>query len=88
MASKPDKLVAEYLKRLNAEIRDLPRSRRQELVEEISGHIAEARADLESEDETTIRALLDRRGSPRRSPPKLASATPPVRSGGPWTSPP
>jgi hypothetical protein len=47
MASDTDKLVADYLGRLDRELRDLPRTRRRELVEEISGHIAEARADPE-----------------------------------------
>jgi uncharacterized membrane protein len=64
MASNADQLVAEYLKRLNAELRGLPRARRRELVDEISEHIAEARADLESENEAAIRTLLDRLGDP------------------------
>ena len=64
MASKTDKLIADYLKRLDAELRDLPRARRHELVEEISAHITEARADLETEDEAAIRSLLDRLGEP------------------------
>ena len=64
MASKTDKLVADYLGRLDRELRDLPRARRRELVEEITGHIAEARADLETENEASIRSLLDRLGDP------------------------
>jgi hypothetical protein len=64
MASRADELVADYLKRLNSELRGLPRARRRELVEEISGHIAEARADLESENEAAVRSLLDRLGDP------------------------
>jgi uncharacterized membrane protein len=64
MASKADRLATDYLKRLDAELRGLPRARRHELVEEISEHIAEARAGLESEDEAEIRTLLDRLGEP------------------------
>jgi hypothetical protein len=64
MSSTADKLVEDYLKRLNAELRGLPRARRRELVEEISAHIAEARLDLETEDEPSIRTLLDRLGEP------------------------
>jgi hypothetical protein len=64
MSSTADKLVADYLKRLNAELRGLPRARRRELAEEISNHIAEARAGLETEDEANIRTLLDRIGEP------------------------
>jgi HAAS len=64
MASSTDKLVADYLKRLNAELRNLPKERRRELVEEISSHIAEARASLETENEVSIRSLLERLGEP------------------------
>jgi uncharacterized membrane protein len=64
MAAKADKLVSDYLKRLNGELRGLPRARRRELVDEISEHIAEARAELESENEAAIRTLLDRLGDP------------------------
>ena len=64
MSSTADKLVEDYLKRLNTELRGLPRARRLELVEEISEHIAEARADLDSENEAAIRTLLDRLGDP------------------------
>jgi uncharacterized membrane protein len=64
MASKADTLVADYLKRLNMELRGLPRARRRELLEEISEHIAEARAGLEADDEAGVRTLLDRLGDP------------------------
>jgi hypothetical protein len=64
MVSNADKLVADYLKRLNAELRGLPRVRRRELVDEIAEHIAEARGNLESENEAAIRTLLDRLGEP------------------------
>ena len=64
MSSTADKLINDYLKRLNRELAGFPRVRRRELVEEISEHIAEARADLESENEAAIRTLLDRLGDP------------------------
>lgn len=64
MASNPDKLVADYLGRLDRELRDLPRARRRELVDEISGHIAEARAELDGDNELAVRQLLDRLGEP------------------------
>jgi uncharacterized membrane protein len=64
MNSQANKLVETYLKRLNSELRDLPRARRRELVEEIAEHISEARSDLEVEDEAAIRTLLDRIGAP------------------------
>jgi hypothetical protein len=64
MSSTADKLVDDYLKRLDRELAGFPRARRRELVDEISEHIAEARADVESENEAAIRTLLDRLGDP------------------------
>jgi uncharacterized membrane protein len=64
MKSTDNKLVDDYLDRLNRELAGFPRARRRELVEEISGHILEARADLETENEAAVRTLLDRLGDP------------------------
>jgi hypothetical protein len=64
MSSTADKLIDDYIKRLNRELAGFPRARRRELLDEISEHIADARADLESENEAAIRTLLDRRGDP------------------------
>ena len=64
MNATADHLVDDYLKRLSTELDDLPRPRRRELVQEISEHIAEARADLPTESEAEVRSLLDRLGDP------------------------
>jgi hypothetical protein len=64
MSSTADKLVEDYLKRLKAETSDLPRAARRELVQEISDHIAEARADASAASEAEIRNVLDRVGEP------------------------
>jgi hypothetical protein len=64
MSTTPDKLVEKYLKHLEVELDDLPRARRREIVDEISGHIAEARADLQSESEADVRNILDHLGDP------------------------
>lgn len=64
MSTTADRHVDQYVKRLDAELADLPRARRRELVQEISEHIAEARADLETQSEAEIRTLLDRLGDP------------------------
>jgi hypothetical protein len=64
MSSTADKLVGDYLKRLKAETSNLPRAARRELVQEISHHIAEARADLSAASEAEIRNVLDRVGEP------------------------
>ena len=65
LASNADKLVAEYLKALDSELRGLPRSRLRELTQEISEHIAEARSGLEADDEAGVREILERLGLAR-----------------------
>ena len=64
MSTTPDKLVERYLKHLDVELDDLPRDRRREIVDEIAGHIAEARAGLEYESEADVRNILEGLGDP------------------------
>jgi uncharacterized membrane protein len=65
MNSNLNRPVETYLRRLNAELADLPRARRREIVDEIADHIAEARADLPApETEADICTLLERLGDP------------------------
>jgi uncharacterized membrane protein len=64
MSTTPDKLVERYLKHLEVELDDVPRDRRREIVDEISGHIAEARAGLEHETEADVRNILEGLGDP------------------------
>jgi uncharacterized membrane protein len=64
MSTTPDKLVERYLKHLEVELDDLPRDRRREIVDEIAGHIAEARAALEYETEADVRNVLEGLGDP------------------------
>jgi hypothetical protein len=64
MKSTTDKLVEDYLDRLDDALAELPRSRRRELVQEIEDHIAEARAELDPDDDLGVRNLLDRIGDP------------------------
>jgi hypothetical protein len=59
-----DAIVENYLRRLQAAASSLPADRRAELVEEISDHIAEARAGGQVPDEASLRTLLDRIGDP------------------------
>jgi uncharacterized membrane protein len=64
MSTTPDKLVERYLKHLEVELDDVPRDRRGEIVDEIAGHIAEARAGLEHETEADVRNILEGLGDP------------------------
>jgi hypothetical protein len=56
--------VKEYLHDLEVELRDLPRSRRQELLGEIHEHIDSALAETPTHDEAEVRNVLDRLGDP------------------------
>ena len=64
MSISPDKLVERYLKHLEVELDDVPRDRRREIVDEIAGHIAEARAGLQHETEADVRNILEGLGDP------------------------
>lgn len=87
MSTRADELINEYLDRLEEELADFPSTRRRELVQEISAHIAEARASLENEDEASIRNLLDRMGDPAdiaaeaAGPPAAEAPPPPPQQG-------
>jgi len=64
-ATAADQLIARYLARLEAALRDLPVARREELLEQVSEHIATARAELGAQaSEAEIRQLLERLGDP------------------------
>jgi uncharacterized membrane protein len=64
MKPTTDRLVDDYLEQLDSELAELPRLRRKEIVEEISEHIAEARAGFPERGEADVRNLLDRLGDP------------------------
>lgn len=63
-ATHAEQLVDGYLGRLELELRDVPIERRQEIVDEIRGHIAEARRGLGEETDADLLNLLDRLGDP------------------------
>jgi uncharacterized membrane protein len=62
MSTDDDQLVQDYLRDLRNAARTLPDDRRDELVEEITTHIAEARQSDGSP--TAVRNILDRLGDP------------------------
>lgn len=59
-----DNIVEGYVRRLEAALSPLPELRRQQLVSEITEHLAEARSTLQNETEAALRELLDRVGQP------------------------
>jgi uncharacterized membrane protein len=64
MPMDADVLVDAYLGRLDAAAARLPVDRRAELVAEVREHIATALAEADRRDETTVRNVLERLGSP------------------------
>jgi len=69
-----DPLVDDYLRRLKAAAAGLPRERRAELVGEIEEHVDAALREAGTEDETAVRNVLERLGSPEEI---AAAARPP-----------
>jgi hypothetical protein len=59
-----DRLIDDYLRRLEAAAAHLQRSRRTELVAEIREHIEAALREVDSADEVAVRNILERLGPP------------------------
>jgi hypothetical protein len=59
-----DALCSEYLKRLDEALRDRSVPQRQQIVEQITEHLNEARAELTFQSEPAVRSILERLGSP------------------------
>lgn len=64
IAMETDRLVDDYLRRLEATAAHLQRSRRVELVAEIREHIEAALAEEDAADEVAVRNVLERLGPP------------------------
>ena len=62
MSTDDDQLVGDYLRELQIAAQRLPADRREELIEEITAHIAEARQSDDSP--MAVRNILDRLGDP------------------------
>ena len=58
------RIVHEWLRRVDAEMAGIPRARRGELVDELADHLAEAVAEAPPASEAELRELLDRMGDP------------------------
>ena len=89
MTTEADALILRYLQgRLEAELRDLPANRRQELLDEVGEHIAAARAALDPETEAGVRTMLERLGDPAdiaaEARERFGVQRPPARPATPW----
>ena len=63
-ADEADKLVRRYLAQLDAALRDVDASRREEILAEVHGHIEEGRTGLDPGDAASVRTLLYKVGDP------------------------
>jgi hypothetical protein len=63
-AGEADNLVRRYLAQLDAALRDVDASRREEILGEVHGHIEEGRTGLDPGDAASVRTLLDKVGDP------------------------
>jgi hypothetical protein len=63
-AGEADKLVRRYLAQLDAALRGVDASRREEILAEVHGHIEEGRTGLDPGDIASVRTLLDKVGDP------------------------
>jgi hypothetical protein len=64
MSTTTDRRIDRYLKELDDALKDLPASGRHEIVDEVRGHIDEARARAGTPDEASVDELLERLGAP------------------------
>jgi uncharacterized membrane protein len=64
MNATRNRLVDEYLRRLDRALHDLPRDRRGEIVQEIKEHIEQALSEQGSPSEAEVRGVIDRIGEP------------------------
>jgi hypothetical protein len=63
-AGEADKLIRRYLAQLDAALRGVDASRREEILADVHGHIEEGRTGLDPDDAASVRTLLDRVGDP------------------------
>ncbi|MBA3243756.1 MAG: hypothetical protein H0T61_01080 [Actinobacteria bacterium] len=75
----PNKLVAEYLNRLESAAAGLGRGRRTELVAEIREHVDDGLREAGAVDEVAVRNVLERLGPPEEI--AAAAGPPPTRAG-------
>ncbi len=64
MTTQRERVVDEYLERLERSLSDVPAARREEIISEIGSHIDEALAEEPDDSEASVRNVLDRVGDP------------------------
>ncbi len=77
MTNQYDRMVGEYLDAVRRATADLPPDRRDDLLADLSEHIATARAELDPETEAGVRDILERLGDPVSIAAEARLGTPP-----------
>jgi HAAS domain-containing protein len=83
-ASQADKLVRRYLAQLDAALRGVDASRREEIRAEVHRHIEQGRTGLDRDDLASVRALLSRAGDPAAIAAKAGAPPPDSRRWDAW----
>src|ERR1700761_5933243 len=79
-----DKLVRRYLAQLDAALRGVDASRREEIRAAVPRHIKQGRAGFDRDDVTSVRALLSRAGDPAAIAVKAGAPPPASRRWDAW----
>jgi hypothetical protein len=80
--SEFEAIVSDYFSRLRHALAPLPRSRRNQLLEDLREHVTMARADLADESELSIREILGHLGPPEEIAAEALEGS--RRTGGRW----
>ena len=83
-ASEADKLVRRYLAQLDAALRGVDASRRDEIRAAVHRHIEQGRTGLDRDDAASVRALLSRVGDPAAIAAKAGAPPPGSRRWDAW----
>ena len=83
-ASEADKLVRRYLAQLDAALRGVDASRRDEIRAAVHRHIEQGRTGLDRDDAASVRALLSRVGDPAAIAAKAGAPPPASRRWDAW----
>jgi HAAS domain-containing protein len=83
-AGETDKLVRRYLAQLDAALRGVDASRREEILADVHEHIEEGRAGLDPDDAASVRTLLDRVGDPTAIAAEAGASLPGSRRWDAW----
>jgi HAAS len=75
-------IVSDYFSRLKQALAPLPRSRRDQLLDDLHEHVTMARADLADESELSVREILEHLGTPEEIAAEALAGS--RRDGGRW----